>query len=103
MEESSDEPIRSALKAHERHAAVIVQLEERVGEIISELKDRGLQSPYLRSFVVARINPLRWLKGDDVPAAETVLETMLSRAMKFNVEKVRQQDLVGAYGPVDGE
>jgi ParB family chromosome partitioning protein len=103
VEEFSDEPIRSTMKAHERRAAVLVELEERVGEIIGALKDRGLQSPYLRSFVVARINPLRWIKGDDVPLADKVLETMLSRAVKFNVEKVRQQDLVSAYGPVDEE
>ena len=103
VEEFSDDPIRSTMKTHERRAAIVVELEERVGEIIAALKDRGLQSPYLRSFVVARINPLRWIKGDDVPPAEKVLDTMLSCAMKFNVDKVRQQDLVSAYGPVDEE
>ncbi len=30
---------------------------------LKKLKERGLVSPYLRSFVVARINPLRWIKG----------------------------------------
>jgi ParB family chromosome partitioning protein len=103
VEEFSDEPIRSTLKVHEQRAAVVVELEERVGEIISALKDRGLQSPYLRSFVVARINPLRWIKGDELPRAEKVLETMLSRAKKFSVDKVRQQDLVRAQGPIDEE
>jgi ParB family chromosome partitioning protein len=91
------------MKAHDRRATIVVELEERVAEIIAALKDRGLQSPYLRSFVVARINPLRWPNGDDVPPAEKVLETMLSRSKKFNVEKVRQQHLVGGYGPVDEE
>jgi ParB family transcriptional regulator, chromosome partitioning protein len=32
-------------------------------------------SPYLRSFVVARINPLRWIKGEP-PQLEEVLKTM---------------------------
>jgi hypothetical protein len=31
--------------------------------VVKKLKERGLASPYLRSFVVARINPLRWIKG----------------------------------------
>jgi ParB family chromosome partitioning protein len=103
VEEFSDGPIRSALKVHERRAAILVELEERVSEIIAALKDRGLQSPYLRSFVVARINPLRWIKGDDVPSAEKVLDSMLSRANKFNADKMRQQDLVKVYGSPDEE
>jgi len=51
--------------------------------------------------VVARINPLRWAKSGNEPAPEMVLRTMIDRAAKFNVEKVRQQDLVGAYGAPD--
>jgi len=59
-------------------------------------------SPYLRSFVVARINPLRWIKGEP-PPLEEVLKTMRERAAKFNVEKIRPQDLAGAAGPADDE
>ena len=43
--------------------------------IEAALKERGLVSPYLRSFVVARINPLRWIKGEP-PPLEDVLKTM---------------------------
>jgi len=59
-------------------------------------------SPYLRSFVVARINPLRWIKGDPRPF-EDVLRTMRKRVAKFNVEKIKPQDLAGAAGPPDEE
>ena len=58
--------------------------------------ERGLVSPYLRSFVVARINPLRWIKGEP-PALEEVLKTMRERAAKFNVEKIKPQDLAGIW------
>jgi ParB family transcriptional regulator, chromosome partitioning protein len=57
-----------------------------------------LVSPYLRSFVVARIYPLRWIK-DEPPPLEDVLKTMRERATKFNAEKIRPQDLAGAAGP----
>jgi hypothetical protein len=56
----------------------------------------------LRTFVVARINPLRWIK-DDLPPAEKVLQTMHERAARFNVEKVQQKDLAGAFGPPAGD
>ena len=70
--------------------------------MVKELKEHGLVSPYLRAFVVARINPLRWIKGE-LPPLENVLKTMRERAAKFNVGKVRQQDLAGAAGPPDEE
>jgi ParB family chromosome partitioning protein len=57
---------------------------------------------YLRSFVVARINPLRWIKGEP-PSLEEVLKTMRERSGKFNVEKIRPQDLAGTGGPPDEE
>ena len=66
------------------------------------MKERGLVSPYLRSFVVARINPLRWIKGEP-PALEDVLKTMRERVAKFNVEKIRPQDRAGAAAPPDDE
>jgi ParB family chromosome partitioning protein len=57
-------------------------------------------SPYLRTFVVARINPLRWIQ-DDPPPLEEVLKTMRERAAKFNVEKIKQEDLAGVGGVPD--
>ena len=98
LEEFSDEPIRATLKTHERRAAQLLELEDAVAAVVARLKERGLQSPYLRTFVVARINPLRWIKGDP-PPPEKVLLTMRDRAGKFNVEKVQPKDLAGAFGP----
>jgi ParB family chromosome partitioning protein len=96
----SNDSLRTSLKVHQKHAATVLDLEERVAAVVKKLKERGLVSPYLRSFVVARINPLRWIKGDP-PPLEDVLKTMRERATKFNVEKIRTQDLAGAAGPPD--
>jgi ParB family transcriptional regulator, chromosome partitioning protein len=80
-----------------------LELEEKVSDVVNRLKDRGLTSPYLRTFVVARINPLRWIKGDP-PSAESILKTMTERAQKFSVDKVKPQDLASmAGGPPDEE
>jgi ParB family chromosome partitioning protein len=102
LETFSEEPLRSALKLHEKRASLVLDLEERVGTVVKKLKERGLVSPYLRSFVVARINPLRWIK-DEPPPLEDVFKTMRERVTKFNVEKIRPQDLAGAAGPPDEE
>jgi len=100
LETFTDEPLRAALKDHEKRAGMVLDLEEKVAAAVKKLKERGLVSPYLRSFVVARINPLRWIKGEP-PPLEEVLKTMRERAAKFNVEKIKPQDLAGAAGPPD--
>jgi ParB family transcriptional regulator, chromosome partitioning protein len=102
LETFSDETLRSSLKTHEKHASMVLDLEERVARVVKTLKERGLVSPYLRSFVVARINPLRWIKGEP-PPLDDVLKTMRERANRFNVEKIKPQDLAGAVGPPDEE
>jgi ParB family chromosome partitioning protein len=96
----SDEPLAGAIKEHEKHAGLLMELDERVAAVIAKLKARGFISPYLRAFVVARINPLRWIQGDP-PPLEEVLKTMRERAGKFNTEKVRQEDLASAGGAAD--
>jgi ParB family chromosome partitioning protein len=100
LEKFSDEPLSKALKSHEQHAGMLQELDERVAEVIKKLKDRGFVSPYLRAFVVARINPLRFMQGEP-PALEEVLKTMTQRAAKFNTEKVKQEDLASAAGAPD--
>ena len=100
LENFSDDPLRTALQAHEKHATTVLDLEEKVAAVVKKLKERGLVSPYLRSFVVARINPLRWIQGTP-PPLEDVLKTMRERAAKFNIERIKPQDLAGAAGPPD--
>jgi ParB family chromosome partitioning protein len=100
LEAFSDEPLRTTVKEHEERAEMVLDLEEKVAAAVKKLKERGLVSPYLRSFVVARVNPLRWVKGD-APPLDEVLKTMRERATKFNVEKIKPQDLAGAAGPPD--
>ena len=102
LEAFTDEPLRAALKDHEKRATMVLELEDKVAAPVKKLKERGLVSPYLRSFVVARINPLRWITGEP-PPPEEVLKTMRERAAKFNVEKIKPQDLAGAAGPPDEE
>jgi ParB family chromosome partitioning protein len=98
----AEEPLSKVLPRHERIAAQVFDLDERVTEVVAALKERGLVSPYLRSFVVGRINPLRWM-SDEPPPLEQVLKTMRDRAAKFNVEKIKPQDLARSGGVPDAE
>jgi ParB family chromosome partitioning protein len=102
LEEFSSEPLNKALAVHERRAEQLFEVDELVGKVVAKLKDRGLVSPYLRPFVVARVNPLRWIKDEPPPLAE-VLKTMRERLGRFNVEKVNPQDLARTGGAPEPE
>src|SRR5207244_6025585 len=64
LEEFSDEPLKKTVRDHEKRAETVLDLEEKVASVVQRLKERGLTSPYLRTFVVARINPLGCSKGE---------------------------------------
>jgi ParB family chromosome partitioning protein len=92
-----DEPLPRALQERIRRAALILEIDDAVGEIVGTLKKRGFTSPYLRPFVVARINPIRFSKSTEFDF-DDVLARMQKNAGKFNVERVRQEDVVRAGG-----
>jgi len=102
LKKFSDEPLSAAIRLHEKHAGALMDLDERVAEVMAKLKARGFVSPYLRAFVVGRINPLRWIQGEP-PPLEEVLKTMRERAAKFNTERIKQEDLTSAGGAPDTE
>ncbi|MGH8761038.1 MAG: hypothetical protein ACREVW_16280, partial [Burkholderiales bacterium] len=96
----SEEKISKAIQEHEESADALMDLDEKVAAVVAKLKTKGFVSPYLRAFVVARINPLRWIQGEP-PPLEEVLKTMRERAAKFNVDKVKQEDLASSGGASD--
>ena len=100
LTEFSDEPLGKALKQHEKIAGMLLELDEQVAEVVKKLKAKGFVSPYLKSFVVARFNPLRCMKGSR-RELEDLLKTIRERAAKFNVDKIRQADLAGVGGAPD--
>lgn len=96
----SAEPLAKSIKLRQAHADLLMDLDARVAEVVARLKAKGFVSPYLKAFVVARINPLRWIQGEP-PPLEEVLKTMRERAAKFNVEKVKQEDIASSGGAPD--
>ena len=100
LSEFSSSALSSAFKAHEKHAEQLQDLDSKVADAVAKLKAKGFVSPYLKAFVVARINPLRWIQGEP-PPLEEVLKTMRDRAAKFNVDKIKQEDLANSGGAPD--
>lgn len=86
-----------ALEVRRDRAARVLELEAAVAEAVAGLKARGFDSPYLRPFVVARINPIRFKRGAKVEFDETI-DKMLASAQRFDVGKIRQDQVARAGG-----
>src|SRR5262249_18830865 len=56
VEAFSEESLSKTIEEHTHLAELTLEVEARVSEAIAKLREKGLVSPYLRSFVVARIN-----------------------------------------------
>jgi len=92
-----DEPMTKAVKERERRARKILALDDAVSVVVEKLKAKGLTSPYLKPFVVARVNFTRFSKATSFDFDET-LDKIIGSAKKFNTEKITQQDVVKAGG-----
>src|SRR5262245_57687346 len=97
-----DETLGDAVAERERRAKLVIELDDAVNEAVAKLKEKGLTSPYLKNFVVSRVNPLRFIKGD-LPSFDELFATMTKRARGFNADKVKTEDLARSGGAPDDE
>jgi len=92
-----EEQMPKALRERERRAAKVLKLDDAVTKVVAALKSKGLTSPYLKPFVVARVNPIRFSKSTDFDFDE-VIDKMTSAASRFNVDRVKQEDVAKIGG-----
>ena len=93
-------PLQAALGIRQERAKTVMELDDLVVKKVEALKAKGLTSPYLKSFVVARINPIRFRPKDAAPLSfDEVLDRMTKTAAKLNLDKVKMEDLARSGGP----
>ncbi len=90
-------PLARALEVRADRAARLLELDAAVVAAMAALKARGFESPYLRPFVVARINPIRFQRAAKADFDETMAK-MLASARKFKPDAVKPEQLARAGG-----
>jgi ParB family chromosome partitioning protein len=98
----------ATLRKRAGHAARLGQIDAEVNRILAALKERGFRSPYLRNYVVARINPVRFhriKRGDTKPPMQVAaaLTRMIAAAKKFDLGSVKTGDLALVAGVIGGD
>lgn len=97
-------PLGESLKTRQERAKTLLALDDLVIDKVEVLKSRGLTSPYLKSFVVARVNPVRFRPKEAAPLSfDEALDRMTNAVAKFNPDKIKQEDLARSGGiPEEG-
>jgi ParB family chromosome partitioning protein len=94
----SEATLVASLRERENHGARLIEIDDLVKKIIATLQAKGFKSPYLRNYVVARINPVRFhkaKKGDTkapMPLAQA-LTRMAVAAKTFKLDSISHADL----------
>jgi ParB family transcriptional regulator, chromosome partitioning protein len=94
--------LSASLAERERRAGVVLAFDDAVSGAVARLKEKGFDSPYLRNFVVARVNPLRFVKGEP-PPFDDLFAQMTKRAAAMDPGKIRSEDVARSGGAPDGD
>jgi ParB family chromosome partitioning protein len=91
--------LEAALEIRRERAKALMELDDLIVEKVEALKSKGLTSPYLKSFVVARVNPIRFRPKDAAPLSfDDAMDRMMKAAAKLDPEKIRVADLARSGG-----
>jgi ParB family chromosome partitioning protein len=102
VDEFLQKPMQVTLNIRRQRAKTLLELDDVIVKQVEALKAKGLTSPYLKSFVVARVNPIRF-RPKDAPALsfDDAFDRMRQAAQKFNPDKVKLDDLAKSGGAPD--
>ncbi len=89
--------LSQAIEERERRAKVVLEFDDAVGEAVARLKEKGFDSPYLKNFVVARVNPLRFMKGE-APPFDELFAQMTKRARGMDPGRIKSEDVARSGG-----
>jgi ParB family chromosome partitioning protein len=95
-----DAPLADVLPLREARATRLLEIDDRVAEIVKDLKARGFESPYLKNFVVARIRPFI-PRGKKPPGPDALLDRMQEKASAFDAGKIKTDQIAKTGGAGD--
>jgi ParB family chromosome partitioning protein len=97
--------MKKSLALREAHADKLLELDAAVAAAVAKLKEAGWNSGYLKPIVVARINPLRFVKAgaEDKSDFDKTIAKMIEGAKKFDASKVKAEDVAIAAAAGGGD
>ncbi|OLC52520.1 MAG: hypothetical protein AUH85_17040 [Chloroflexi bacterium 13_1_40CM_4_68_4] len=94
-----EQSLPKALRQREQWAVRLMDIDDRVAAHMKTMQEMGFKSPYLRALIVARCNPVRWVRlsaKKDAPPPMSMAEAltrMAANVRKFDPKSVKPGDL----------
>jgi ParB family chromosome partitioning protein len=84
-----------ALDTRQERAALVRQADQVLTDVVTRLRRRGINHPYVKNYVLARTTPLTRARKT-VPSFETAMSRLIDNLTAFDVNKVRYEDIARA-------
>jgi ParB family chromosome partitioning protein len=91
------DPLTKAFPERESRAASLERVDKLLTEAVKELKSQGINHPYVKNFVIARVNPLSRARKT-IPSFATAFQKLETSLEKFDPSKIRMADVARAGG-----
>ena len=98
LERFLDLDLEKALAVREKRADLLLAFDDAVVKVVDALKAKGLESPYLKNYVVARVNFLRFKKDTSDLEFEPTIEKLMASVNKIDAGGVKKEDLARMGG-----
>jgi ParB family transcriptional regulator, chromosome partitioning protein len=80
------------LPEREERAAMVRRADEVLGEVVTRLKKRGINHPYVKPYVLSRTTPLT-RQRKTLPSFDQTFKKLVANLEEFDVAKVRYEDV----------
>jgi ParB family chromosome partitioning protein len=89
------EPLTKAFEERQSRAASLERADQLLNEAVKALKSQGITHPYVKNFVIARVNPLSRARKT-LPSFSQTFDKLEASLEKFDPTKVRMTDVARA-------
>lgn len=90
-----EKALPEALKEREAMARMVLEADRVLTDLVTEVRERGIQHPFVKNYIMARCNPVMRARKN-LPDVRTALEKLRSSLEKFNPASVRLSDVTFA-------
>jgi ParB family chromosome partitioning protein len=95
-----EEPLPRALEERQERAQMVLEADQLLTDLVTEVRERGVQHPFVKAYIMARCNPVMRARKN-LPDVRTALEKLKASLEKFNPASVRLSDLAFGGGAAE--
>ncbi len=91
------DPLSRAFEERQSRAASLERADQLLTDAVKALKSQGITHPYVKNFVIARVNPLGRARKT-MPSFQTAFKKLEASLEKFDPAKIRMADVARSAG-----